>query len=68
MLLKDFLRVCELYIKVDVFEDDKEIISDYADEVLGVLSDSYLNSKVTSIKACYYEAITVNIDTYAEEC
>lgn len=67
MLLKDFLRVCELCIKVYVFEDDKEIINDYADEVLEVLNDSFLNSKVTSIKACYYEAITVNIDTYSEE-
>lgn len=68
MKLKEFLRVCELYIKVDVYEDDKEIISDYADEVLEVLNDSFLNSKVTSIKSCAYEAITVNIDTYAEEC
>lgn len=68
MKLKELLRVCDLYIKVDVYEDDEEIISDYADEVLEVLNDSFLNSKVTSIKSCGYEYIIVNIDTYAKEC
>lgn len=68
MKLKEFLSVCDLYIKVDVYEDDEEIIYDYADEVLEVLNDSFLNSKVTSIKSCAYEFIIVNIDTYAKEC